>query len=159
MPLPTPSMGGRSGVTKIETPEDTSPEPMKWTLDEVGKALLSLQRVEPLLRELLLDAKNRGQIRENSHYVFRLDTNSAPATNGEGHKLDVSTIFGGTPAHSLSVNANGGGNLQVNINNTGWLNVGTGDYFDNETILTLSVRVTTGAAGTAILRLGARIGA
>jgi hypothetical protein len=160
MPVPTPANGGRSGVAKIETPGDPAPEPRIWSLDDVGKALFGLQRVEPLIRELLLDPKNRFQVRENSHQLLRLDTDTgAPATNVQGMKIDVRTLFGGVPGSSLRVIGVGGATttLEININGEGWMPVAAGTSFTQETLNELLIRVGTPGAGIALIRLGARI--
>lgn len=159
MPIPSPASGGRSGVAKIETPEDKAPEPFRFTLDEVGKALLGLQRVEPMIRELLADPKNRFRVRENSHQLLRLDTNTAPVTDNQGVKLDVRTLFGGIPGSSLRVIGVGGAGstMEININGEGWMPVVAGTDFPNETINELQIRVTTPGAGIALVRLGCRI--
>lgn len=159
MPIPTPAYGGRSGVARIETPEDKAPEPFRFTLDEVGRALIGLQRVEPLIREVLLDPKNRFRVRENSHQLLQIDTNAAPASNNQGLKLDVRTLFGGIPGSSLRVIGVGGAGttMQININGEGWMPVAAGTDFPNETINELEIRVTTAGAGIALVRIGCRI--
>lgn len=153
--VPVPKEGGRSGVAKSETLEEKPP--VRDPFGRMEHAFQQLAKTQAQLEKLLLDVKQRERVRENSHVVKTWDTNAAPLTNSEGDKLDVATIFGGVPAHSLSVNSDGGGALQVNLNGCGWLDATTGDFFDNETIYTLAVRVTAGSAGTARLRLGARL--
>lgn len=156
----------RSGVAQIETMEESRDDlvsvpdaikQMRQALNGMTEDLSKLARIEPLFEQLMLRAAAM-RVRANSHRIFEFNTNAAPTTNDQGQKLDVRTIFGGEPGMTVSILSVGGGNLEVNINGEGWQSVLKGDFFDNETITEISVRVTTGAAGTARIRLGAYVG-
>lgn len=164
-PHEIPGFNGRnrSGVAQIHTFEDEAGRPptLAEAIQEFRDAredMARMQRIVPIVEKALRDLSAGMQRRANSHHVLRLDTNSAPLTDDQGRKIDVPTVFGGEPGLSLRVVGVGGGNLEININGQGWLPVSAGDLYENETILTLAVRVTSGGAGTAILRLGAYLG-
>lgn len=121
--------------------------------------LVKLSEIVPLMQQLLLGMNRGALVRENAASIVSRSTDTgSDLLQAEGARFDMPTIFGGCPANSVRVVAVGGGSLQVNINGQGWLPVAAGDVYRDEVIWSLRVRVTTAAAGTAILRFGAYSG-
>lgn len=145
-PVPTPAQGGRSGVAKIEAPDDKAPP---------GVTAI-MERIEAFTKFVLNDLDRRLRVRDNSHLLFQVDTAN---TNAEGERIAVRSKFGGIPGSSLRVIGVGGAGatLQININGEGWIPVVAGADFPNETINEVSVRATTPGAGLALIRVGCRI--
>lgn len=144
--------GDRSGVEKDTLDDDLQrPGPHFWA--EVREAL----RILPVVERLLLRVADQPFKREGPHRVITGNTNAAPLTNAEGDLINV-LAMNGKPASSIFINSVGGGNLQININDEGWMDVADKDAFNNETIMRLHWRVTAGASGTARIRLGWPVG-
>lgn len=143
--VPPASEGGRSGVAKSET-----------RTDHFEGRVSALERVIPEMEQVLRKLGGQQVVRENRGMPLVLNTNAAPLTNAEGQGFDCTSLFGG-PGNSLAVFGVGGGTLEVNINGLGWFPVVRGDAWRDLWITSVRVRVTTGAAGTARLWLGAYV--
>lgn len=128
---------GLSGVTTQDA--------QRLLLERMTELTATVNRLVPLMEQI-----DDHLQRETSLDVLSFDTNSAPLTNGQGVRVDCVRQFG-APLNSIFVESVGGGSLQVRVNGSPWVALSAADEFSNMRINEFDLRVTTGAAGTAIL--------
>lgn len=119
-------------------------------LTDAVEALLKVQARSNELAEQVLGRLDAALQRDGSHEILDYDTTTA----NRPKVFNMRTILGDA-ATSLSILSVGGGGLEVSINGERFFSAAAGAAFENEVIETVTLRVSTGAAGTAQIRVGA----
>lgn len=163
-PIEAPKDGGRSGVGKSETMEERRAMTADERLALVEGRLLNTERILNALDQLLRDPMTSRLVRDNAHFVLRIpataSTDPRIGAGTEGERFDLRTMFGGTPASHVKPIFLGGGALEMNINNAGWIPCTANQVgeFSDDTIWDLRIRVTTTTTSEALIWVGGHIG-